>query len=180
MLYSFLSDRPFREMQSGGATRNSIAFKENLSRLYQTRGMIKGTERRLTRELEPLDASGFELSDSWIPRILPAERRFQAICMCSPVEERIQRPPPSVRDCENLKWLFLWGRNRGRSGRLYCRDDIGLCITQYWYRIGCAHFEIQYARQPPAEPGRGIKPDHRVLVRPEDLKSGEDSSVEVY
>ena len=85
--------------------------------------MIKATERRLTRELEPLDASGFELSDSWIPRILPAERRLRAICMCSPVEERIQRPPPSVRDCENLKWLFLSGETGGVQ-KAYCRTTL--------------------------------------------------------
>ncbi|MBM00986.1 MAG: hypothetical protein CMM06_15015 [Rhodopirellula sp.] len=175
MLYSFLSDRPFREMQSGGATRNSIAFKEDLSRLYQTRGMIKGTERRLTRELEPLDASGFELSDSWIPRILPAERRFQGnLYVLTSGRTHSAAAAICTRLRESQMAIFIGEETGGVQEGFTAGTTLVYALPNTGIELAVPILKYSMLKQPPAEPGRGIKPDHRVLVRPEDLKSGED------
>ena len=176
MLYSFLSERPFREMHHGGATQNSIAFKENLSRLYQSRGMIRGYERRLSRELEPVgEGAGFELSEDWNPRVFPDEDRFEgniyvltsgrthsaASAICS----RLQATQSAV---------FIGEETGGVNGVFTAGTTLVYALPNTGIELAVPILKYSNLEKLPAESGRGIKPDHTVTIRPVDIQSGED------
>tara|TARA_B100000945_G_scaffold254812_1_gene211950 strand:- start:103 stop:1575 length:1473 start_codon:yes stop_codon:yes gene_type:complete len=175
MLYSYLSDKPFREMQDGEATGKIIQYKDDLSRLYQTRGMIRGYERRLDRELEPATDEGFSLSEEWIPRLQPAERRFQGdifvltsgrthsagACICSRLRE-------------SDKAIFIGEETGGVHGAFTAGTTLVYALPNTGIELAVPILKYNTLKKMPAESGRGVKPDHLVRVRPEDLVSGED------
>ena len=175
MLYSYLSDKPFREMEGGEATAKTIEYKDDLSRLYQSRGMIRSYERQLHRELEPASEEGFNLSDDWIPRLQPAERRFQGnilvltsgrthsagACICS-----------RLREAD--KAIFIGEETGGVHGAFTAGTTLVYALPNTGIELAVPILKYNTLKEVPSEVGRGVKPDHLIRVRPEDLSSGED------
>ncbi len=174
LLYSFLTEKPFREMQEGDATRNTIAFKENLSRLYQTRGMIKGYERRLGRELEPAN-SGFELSEDWIPQLLPDERRFEGDLYVL-ISGRTFSAGAAI--CSRLREadraVFIGEETGGVHGTFTAGTTLVYSLPNTEIEVAVPILKYSTLKEGSPETGRGVKPDHQVRARPEDINSGED------
>ena len=175
LLYSYLSEKPFREMQDGAAVANTIEYKQDLSRLYQTRGMIRSYERRLSRELVLADDDSFSLSEDWIPRLQPAERRFHGniyvltsgrthsagACICSRLRE-------------TDKGIFIGEETGGVHGSFTAGTTLVYTLPNTGIELAVPILKYNMLKAKPAETGRGVMPDHLVRVRPEDLVSGED------
>ena len=175
LLYSYLSEKPFREMHAGEATANRIQYKEDLSRLYHSRGMIRGYDRRLSRELEPVGEDRFGLSDDWIPRALPAERRFHGnVFVLTSGRTHSAGACVCVRLQESNKAVFIGEETGGVRGAFTAGTTLVYTLPNSGIELAVPILKYEMLKKTPVEHGRGVKPDHVVRVRPEDIGSDHD------
>ena len=175
LLYSYLSEKPFREMHAGEATANRIQYKEDLSRLYQSRGMIRGYDRRLGRELEPIDEGRFSLADDWIPKVLPAERRFHGnVFVLTSGRTHSAGACICVRLQESDKAVFIGEETGGVREAFTAGTTLVYTLPNSGIELAVPILKYEMLKKTPVEYGRGVKPDHLVRVRPEDLGSDRD------
>ena len=174
-LYSFLANKPFKEMSSGQTNRNSIAFRELLSRNYQSRGVIKYFDRRLQREMVAEDGQTWELQDEWIVQGVPSEHRFKGnVFVLTGGRTHSAASAICTRLKEHGGAVFIGEETGGVEGVFTAGTTLYYELPNTGVELAVPILKYNNLAKMPKDAGRGIVPNHKVSIRPEDLVSGED------
>ena len=174
-LYSFLANKPFKEMASGHTNRNSIAFRELLSRNYQSRGVIKYFDRRLQREMVAEDGQTWNLQDEWIVRGVPSQYRFEGkVYVLTGGRTHSAASAICTRLKEHDSAVFIGEETGGVEGVFTAGTTLYYELPNTGIELAVPILKYNNLAQMPQAAGRGIVPNHKVSIRPEDLVSGED------
>jgi C-terminal processing protease CtpA/Prc len=174
-LYSFLANKPFKEMSSGQTNRNSIAFRELLSRNYQSRSAIKYFDRRLEREMVAEDGVTWELQDEWIIQGVPAEHRFKGkVYVLTGGRTHSAAAAICTRLKEHGNAVFIGEETGGVEGVFTAGTTLYYELPNTGVEVAVPILKYNNLTKMPEDAGRGIVPTHKVSIRPEDLVSGED------
>ena len=178
-LYSYLATRPFKEMASGQATRNSIAFPELLSRQYQSRAAARYYDRRLQKEMVDGEGEQLELLSEWIVRGVPSEHRFKGkVFVLTGGRTHSAGSAICTRLKERGNVIFVGEETGGVEGVFTAGTTLIYELPNTGIELAVPILKYNNLRKMPAQPGRGIIPDHHVSIQPEDLISGKDRVLE--
>jgi C-terminal processing protease CtpA/Prc len=174
-LYSFLANKPFKEMASGQTNRNSIAFRELLSRNYQSRGVIKYFDRRLQKEMVAEDGQTWNLQDDWIVHGVPSEHRFKGkVYVLTGGRTHSAASAICTRLKEHGGAVFIGEETGGVEGVFTAGTTLYYELPNTGVELAVPILKYNNLAKMPKDAGRGIVPNHKVSIRPEDLVSGED------
>lgn len=174
-LYSFLANKPFQEMSSGQTNRNSIAFRELLSRNYQSRSAIKYFDRRLQREMVAEDGQTWKLQDEWIVHGVPSEHRFEGkVYVLTGGRTHSAASAICTRLKEHDRAVFIGEETGGVEGVFTAGTTLYYELPNTGVELAVPILKYNNLTKMPKDAGRGIVPNHKVSIRPEDLVSGED------
>jgi C-terminal processing protease CtpA/Prc len=174
-LYSFLTNKPFKEMSSGQTNRNSIAFREFLSRNYQSRGVIKYFDRRLQKEMVAEDGQTWNLQDEWIVHGVPSEHRFRGkIYVLTGGRTHSAASAICTRLKEHSSAVFIGEETGGVEGVFTAGTTLYYELPNTGVELAVPILRYNNLTKMPKDAGRGIVPNHKVSIQPEDLLSGKD------
>ena len=174
-LYSFLANKPFKEMSSGETNRNSIAFREFLSRNYQSRGTINYFDRRLQKEMIAEDGQTWNLQDEWIVQGVPSEHRFRGnIYVLTGGRTHSAASAICTRLKENGRAVFIGEETGGVEGVFTAGTTLYYELPNTGVELAVPILKYNNLTKMPTDVGRGIVPNHKVSIQPEDLLNGKD------